>query len=548
MNTAGETTGREESEPETNPPLDKASDAFAVGGSPPIAPLSRDSKARGNDGKNLSLVGCNTTGPRTKEGKERSKHNAFEHGVVSEPTLVSNPIIETDFAELEDGSLVEMIEDPEKSSRTLLAIFKAGEVRYAYEHECGGQVLVPLPREREVVRHVRLPRGTMPYESVASLLREIDAVFSCCLDLEEKYRFLLASFVVSTWFIERLPVAPYVALIGLPRSGKSTVLKVLSLLCRRSLVTADITSAAFYRVCDRLTPTLLIDETGTAGDKRKLFHLLRSGISRDAVALQKDQSFHAFGAKVVSWIELPDDPALNSRCIVIPLHESKRTDLKRPTDPNILDAADDLQKQLLRYRLEKYRALNLPRIDGDTRLYSRARDLYEALALPLGQNIDACQRLVDGLKVQQDFSREPLYPPHAAVLEYLYFRLHTCGYRISEHFATGRLTGWVNEFLECEKQSFRMSPRAVGAALTALGILNRKRTGLGWEIFLDRAGIKRIHELVSRYGLEHFRHHLSTDDIQECEFCTIDDENEMIRLIKSHFDSKFVFEPRKTEW
>ena len=39
-----------------------------------------------------------------------------------QPTLVST-VVETDFAELDDGSLVEMVEDPENSSRTLLAIY-----------------------------------------------------------------------------------------------------------------------------------------------------------------------------------------------------------------------------------------------------------------------------------------------------------------------------------------------------------------------------------------------------------------------------------------
>jgi hypothetical protein len=104
----------------------------------------------------------------------------------------------------------------------------------------------------------------------------------------------------------------------------------LSLICRRSLLTADISSAAFYQVCDQLTPTLLIDETATAGNRRSLFHLLRTGTSRDAVALRKNQSFHAFGAKVVAWLELPHDAALNSRCVIITLNETRRTDLLRP--------------------------------------------------------------------------------------------------------------------------------------------------------------------------------------------------------------------------
>ena len=75
---------------------------------------------------------------------------------------------------------------------------------------------------------------------------------------------LIAAFVVSTWFIEDLAVAPYLALVGPPRSGKTTLLQVLNLVCRRPLLTADITSAAFYEVYEKLTPTLLVDETPPA--------------------------------------------------------------------------------------------------------------------------------------------------------------------------------------------------------------------------------------------------------------------------------------------
>jgi hypothetical protein len=243
------------------------------------------------------------------------------------PSIISAPIEETEFAQLEDGSLLEMIEDPEDSSKTLFATLRNGAASFVDQVDVGGRILRPLPRQSKIVRHVRLSRGAKPYESVDALLWGVNEVFCRCLDLEDRYRFLLATFVVSTWFIECLPVAPYIALVGLPRSGKSTVLKALSLLCRRSLLTADLTSAAFYQVCDRLVPTLLIDETGTAGQKRQLCHLLRTGTSPDLVALRKDHSFKGYGAKVMSWNELPDDSALNSRCVVIPLHETQNRNL-----------------------------------------------------------------------------------------------------------------------------------------------------------------------------------------------------------------------------
>jgi hypothetical protein len=335
----------------------------------------------------------------------------------------------------------------------------------------------------------------------------MNLIFVKCLDLDNDDSFLLATFVLSTWFIDRLPVAPYLALVGLPRSGKSTVLRVLSMLCRRSLLTADITSAALYRACDRLMPTLLIDETATAGEKRVLFHLLRTGISRDLVALRRDQSFKSFGAKAVSWIETPNDADLNSRCIIIGMHETKRTDLARPSDPDIVAAADLLRQQLLGLRLANYRHLTSERVPGGECLQGRTRDLYDALGLPW-KDVEFCRTwLLRCCQLQQNISRGPLRPAYTQLLRYLDY----CIYYIEVdknwcEIKIGKLTSGLNSYLGSGRRDHRFKPREVGAALTAFGFLNRKRTRDGWEISLDDDSRKRIHELIDSYGIDYRSH------------------------------------------
>ena len=295
---------------------------------------------------------------------------------------------------------------------------------------------------------------------------------------------LIAAFVVSTWFIESLSVAPYLALVGLPRSGKTTLLQVLNLVCRRSLLTADITSAAFYEVYEKLSPTLLVDETLTAGNRRELFHLLKTGTTRGSVTLRKGHSLKAFGPKVISCTELPNDAALNSRCVIIPMQETNRTDLAKPTDKKMLDSADVLQKQLLHYRLENYHSLRLPKVEGDERLHSRTRDLYQALALPLGNNADLCGYLVDRFEIQQEINREILSPDSAAVLRVLYEFIHS--HLKDGNYAQKELTFRVNLNLEWMRENFRLNAHEVGRALTSLGLTNRKRTNAGFILWLEQ--------------------------------------------------------------
>jgi hypothetical protein len=310
---------------------------------------------------------------------------------------------------------------------------------------------------------------------------------------------LIAAYVISTWFIEKLPVAPYLAAVGPPRSGKTTLLQVLNSVCRRPLLTADITSAGFYEVYEKLTPTLLVDETLTVGSRRELFHLLKTGTTRGCLTVRKGRSLKAFGPKVISCTELPNDAALNSRCVIITMQETNRTDLARPTDKKMADIAGDLQKKLLHYRLENYHSLHLPKVEGDERLRSRTRDLYQALALPIGSETEFCEYLVRLFETQQEINREPLSAASAAVLRFLYEWIHL---NLTEgRCAQKELTVGVNFDLERLQETFRLNAHEVGRALTALGFTNRKRTNAGFILWLDLRTRKRIHTLAHDYAI-----------------------------------------------
>jgi len=387
--------------------------------------------------------------------------------------------------------------------------------------------IVRPPDEDEVTRHIRFVKfdphlGWDKYGSVGNLLRRVNALIRRCLDLDDRHRFLLACFVLSSWFVDRLPIAPYVAFVGLPQSGKSTALKILQLLCRRGLITSDISSSAFYRACERFMPTLLIDETATAGQKKALFHLLRSGTTQDAVAFREGKSYRAFGAKVTVWRELPNDEALNSRCIVIPMRETSRTDLLKPTHHEIVKAADKLQRQLMRYKFNKCLTVRLPQISGCDQLRSRDRDVYEALALPIGEDPEASTHLLECMLEERDSNREPLPPNETAVIETLFEQIHL--HPDEGTYAIRQLTQEVNSNLAGSAERFRLNARAVGAVLTTLGFRDRKRTSLGWVVWLDRTARKRIHELMSTYGLDAPSAHLPVRGLYApCDFCKGED-------------------------
>ena len=421
------------------------------------------------------------------------------------------PKTEVDFAELEDGSLAEMIEDPAVPARSLFAVYKNGTVHYAEELRNGDGFLVPLPRAGQVLRHVSLPAGAESYGGIEKLSGNVFSFFTSCLDVDPGNAVLLTAFVLSSWFPEKLPVAPYLALLGPPGSGKTTAMRILSLLCRRSLLTSDITSAAFYDVCHRLNPTLLIDETITAGHPRTLLHLLRSSSSPGFVSLRRDRAQMAYGPKVLAWIELPNDAALNSRCIVIPMHRTPRSDLISPDDARILQFAKTVRRRLLQFRFENYHSVSIPKVCADIQLSSRALDLYRALALPFAKDERFCDSLALLIASQHQPQSRLLSPSQTSAIRVLYNTIH--GYPSATICTLSALTAAMRTDLALQGEPSQLNERKTGDILTSLGLTNRNRMNTGYVLNLERSTRVRIHEMARDYEVD------GIEQNQNCGIC-----------------------------
>jgi hypothetical protein len=424
-------------------------------------------------------------------------------------------VSEIDFAELKDGTLVELVEDSRNSGQTCFAVWKDGEVRFVDRLEQDGQVFVPLSRKNEILGRLRLSSAARPYGSVQALLRGLESLISQCVSVDPKYAVVLADFVLSTWLVDRLGVAPYLSVVGLPQSGKTTLLSVLSLLCRRSLLIADITSPSFYQACAHFMPTILIDEAGSVDNNRTLRHILRSGTNRDVLAVRRNRIFHSYGAKVISWLEPPDDPALNSRCILIPMFESKSTALVRPDDPKVRQIAADLQAQLLRFRLENYKAVKPAAVAGDEVLRPRTRDLLRTLSAAHAQDAERTQGLLKFFESGQAVPAEPLRSEQNAVLRALFALIHPGKFH-SVHI--GDLTGNVNLFLQKVGER-SLLPRKVGAVLTSLGFANKRRTNSGWVLYLSQQDAEKLHQLAACYGIDGFKDRFLGMSPEDCSLC-----------------------------
>jgi hypothetical protein len=406
---------------------------------------------------------------------------------------------EVGFAELEDGSLVELVRDPHRLERTAFAVWRNRKLKITDHIKHLGRILIPPRKHDHIWRYVVLPYGVAPYNTAQDLARRIRNGIRACVNIPNPYPSLLAAFSVYTWIADLLPTAVYLLISGLPESGKTTLVDTLRLFCRRSLCVADISSAAFQQACSLISPTLMMDETeighGTAGREARRY--LRGGSSRGHVFLRRDFGGEVFGPKIICCENPPDDPALISKSIIIPMTEQDTSELKKPSDPEMVQLSREIQAQSLQFRLEKYRSIRLASVPGAERLNPRERDLLTAVAAPFAEDPHWCDLLLQSFENSGQLMKRTLPPDEAAVLDGLYAESHRSGgYR---QMTVGDLAKSIFEIYKTAGQTMRLEPRAVGAILEKFGI-RRNRVNSGYMFWIHRNTRDRIHELVKKFG------------------------------------------------
>jgi len=243
----------------------------------------------------------------------------------------------------------------------------------------------PLP-QKEILWEDKLLDDIQDFESLEKLWDEVRSYLWEHIDLREGYD-ILTAWVLASWTPERWRAIPYLFFYGPPGSGKTWALEVLSSIGFRPFLTASITVASLFRVCDHYKPTLFLDETETymMKDRREIMNLLNSGYRKGSKAVRtegtkeggyKIRVFNTFGFKALSGTkELIE--TLRSRCIIFNMTEATR-DIKTYIDEV---KARSLRAKLLAYRLkmlaEKPEKLEVE----DLNLKGRLRELFEPLII-----------------------------------------------------------------------------------------------------------------------------------------------------------------------
>lgn len=124
---------------------------------------------------------------------------------------------------------------------------------------------------------------------LANLLDDISAVVSRHVVLPSKAADVVALWIAHTWVYERFEHSPRLGITSpAPRCGKSTLLDVLRILCRRTLKADSLTASGVFRTVQGLSPiTLLIDEADSfLHDNEELRGVLNSGYEMSGMVIR----------------------------------------------------------------------------------------------------------------------------------------------------------------------------------------------------------------------------------------------------------------------
>lgn len=265
----------------------------------------------------------------------------------------------------DDGTLIELIYDPEKGS-TAFSVFKNGTCTIETDLELvSGERVVPFSPENNLIKNeiVLLPSGPLEYGTPADLMEEIQAFIHRYADLSSSFEKVAAYYVGLTWLYDAFNEMPYLRFRGDFGTGKTRTLLTIGSLCYKAFFASGASTVSpIFHILNIFGGTLVFDEADFrfSDERAEIIKVLNNGnvkgipVLRTMMNRQREfnpQAFHVFGPKIVATRGNYDDKGLESRFITEEMSPRKlRADIPINLPTSFKSEARTLRNKLLLYR------------------------------------------------------------------------------------------------------------------------------------------------------------------------------------------------------
>jgi hypothetical protein len=398
---------------------------------------------------------------------------------------------------LADGSVIDLVSSATYNQLELL-FWRKHRKTIAPQIECGDHVFQTPDLDPTLIKAMRFPRDAGDYGTNGKLFAQIRILFERHIGLTPAEASLMTAWVCSTWFQDCLSSPPTLMISGPETCRAISLFNLLSCLCRRSIILADLNRTGFLCLMP-WQPTLLIN---LPSGSLKILDLWGTSNHRGVYVVGSQGRVHnVVGSKAVflgmadAWCDEAVHLALPARQQVLPLDAHGQEEI-----------ANRLQPQLLMYRLRNFRRVRASRsaMQGASLPNS---ELVLNLTACVGSEPDILQAIAPILQRQdQDAQARRGCDVNMAILEVIWAPSHE-----TKEIAVSRVTELTNALLRCRGEVLEYSPVEIGWKLRSLG-LYRHRNGSGMVLRFSHQYSLIIHQLTQRFSL-------SLSPAPDCPYC-----------------------------
>ncbi len=412
-------------------------------------------------------------------------------------------------AQLADGTLVEMVLDPE-TKRSSFVLAKSGECHSADSVAISPSLrLVPYSARNNLLAHevVLLPSEPAEYDSDTELLSDIESFIHRYVDVTPLFEKIASYYVLLTWVYDGFNELPYLRLRGEPGSGKTRFLLTVGSLCYKPIFASGASTVSpLFRIIDSFRGTLVIDEGDfrVSDEQAEIVKILNNGNAKGFPVLRSEatgnrgefdpRAYEVYGPKLIATRGFFQDRALESRCLTEETGQRElRKDLPISLPESFKNEARGLRNKLLLYRFRNFRTKNPVADQGDSTIEPRLNQIFLPLLTVVSDPKDREELRELARRYHSEMISERGMDIEAQILEIIR------DLRASEQALSIKdITSWLSD-QHGEEYERKVTARWVGSVIRRKLHLKSAKTRSGYVIPPEE--LPKVDRLYERYGI-----------------------------------------------